>query len=183
MARSNFVIGIIGDKGAGKSVLLAYMLYIDHLQGRNIVSNFSLNFPHIQKTFRELSKMPKFLQNATVGYDEFHIAVDSRRSTSNSNIEFTTFLTQLRKRGCILIYTTQLFTTMDKRVRDQTDIIISPIDNKEGVFIYQVMDRVTGEVLKILRLDMNPVFKANLYNTNEVILFDNEELDSEEETE
>jgi len=180
MALNNFVIGIVGDKGAGKTVLLAYLLYKDYLDGKSIISNFSLSFEHKQKSFEELSKMPDYLHNATVGYDEFHIAVDSRRSTSNSNIAFTTFLTQLRKRGCILIYTTQLFSTMDKRVRDQTDIIVSPVDIDGDYFIYQVMDRVTGETIKYLKLNMKPIFDAKLYNTNEVILFDKkEDLDNE----
>lgn len=74
MARNAFVIGIVGDKGAGKTVLLAYLLYKDHLAGKSIISNFSLSFEHKQKSFEELSKMPKYLHNATVGYDEFHIA-------------------------------------------------------------------------------------------------------------
>ena len=175
MVHNAFVIGIIGDKGAGKTLLLAYLLYLDHLEGRTIISNFHLSFDHKQKSFKELSKMPKYLQKATVGYDEFHIAVDSRRATSNSNISFTTFLTQLRKRECILIYTTQLFSTMDKRVRDQTDIIVSPIGNDGEYFNYQVMDRVTGETIKYIELNMKPVMDNNLYNTNEVIHFDNEE--------
>ena len=175
MANNNFVIGIIGDKGAGKTLLLVYLLYKDYLMGRNIVSNFSLSFDHKQKSFKELSKMPKYLNNATVGYDEFHMAVDSRRSTSNANISFTTFLTQLRKRGCILIYTTQLFNTMDKRVRDQTDIIVTPIDNDGEYFTYKVMDRVTGETIKVLNLNMKPIMDSNLFDTNEVILFDKEE--------
>ena len=172
MALNAFVIGIIGDKGAGKTLLLAYLLYKDHLEGRDIISNFSLSFEHKQKSFKELSKMPDYLRNATVGYDEFHMAVDSRRSTSNANIAFTTFLTQLRKRGCILIYTTQLFSTMDKRVRDQTDIIVTPINNDGEYFTYQIMDRVTGETIKILTLNMKPIFDSKLFDTNEVILFD-----------
>ena len=176
MVHNAFVIGIVGDKGAGKTLILAYLLYKDHLAGRSIISNFHLSFEHKQKSFKELSTLPKYLQNATVGYDEFHIAVDSRRSTSNSNISFTTFLTQLRKRDCILIYTTQLFSTMDKRVRDQTDIIVSPIENDGEYFTYQVMDRVTGEIIKVLKLNMKPIMEAKLYNTNEVIHFDNEEV-------
>ena len=175
-----FVIGIVGDKGSGKTLLLAYLLYKDHLTGRSIISNFSLSFEHTQKSFKELSKMPKYLQNATVGYDEFHMAVDSRRSTSKNNIAFTTFLTQLRKKECILIYTTQLFRTLDVRVKDQTDVIITPIENDGEYFTYKVMDRVTGDVINILKLNMKPVMDNKLYNTNEVILFDNEEVKDNE---
>lgn len=175
MALNPFVIAIVGDKGTGKSALMTYMLYKDFLLGRTIISNYGLSFEHKQKMYSDLVKLPEFLQNATVGYDEFHIATDSRRSSSKSNISFTTFLTQLRKRNCILIYTTQMFGAMDRRVRDQTDIVISPIDNDGEIFIYKVMDRISGDTIKYMRLNLKPVFDANLYDTNEIILFTNEE--------
>lgn len=170
-----YVVGILGPKGSGKTVLLAYLLYRDSLAGRPIVSNFHLAFDHIQKDFSELVKLPDFLQNATVGYDEFHIAVDSRRSTSKSNIAFDTFLSQIRKRDCILYYTTQIFLKLDVRVREQTDILILPTENDGEIFSYEVRDRFSGNLLNTLNLNMKPVFEANLYNTKEIILFDNEE--------
>lgn len=177
---NTYVIGIIGPKGSGKTVLLAYLLYKDYLSGRSIVSNFDLAFDHKQRNFSELVKLPDFLQNATAGYDEFHLAVDSRRSTSKTNIDFDTFLSQLRKLNCILIYTTQIFEKLDKRVRNQTDILIFPVEDREGVFIYDIKDRWTGETIKYLKLNMNPIFDADLYNTNQVILFDNEEVKDNE---
>lgn len=175
MAHNNYVVGIIGPKGSGKTALMAYLLYKDYLTGRSVVSNFDLSFEHKQKEFKELAKLPDFLQDATVGYDEFHIAVDSRRTSSKKNIDFDIFLSQLRKLGCILYYTTQIFDKLDVRVRNQTDLLIFPVDEVDGVFTYIVKDRWTAETVKVLELNMNPIFEAGIYNTNQRILFSKEE--------
>ncbi len=80
----------------------------------------------------------------------------------------TYFVTQIRKRGLLTLYTTQKFGQVDKRVRDQTDILIECAKTKDGRQ-FTFMDLYSNRIGKRFRLtELDQFF--SLYNTREVIV-------------
>lgn len=164
------ITGIIGDRGAGKTCFMTYQLFKDYQRGRPIISNYHLEFGHNKLSFSEIAELPESLNNSTIGLDEIHIGVDSRASMSSINRQITKLATQLRKRNIILYYTTQRFNLIDKRLRQQTDLLATCCRVKDGIFRIETINNYTGdsEGVKIFK-----GFKYfSLYNTNEVIDFD-----------
>jgi len=158
----------MGDRGAGKTCLLTFLLKLDYDRSRKIISNYHLQFDFNYMTLTDISELPDEVQNATIGLDELQVGADSRRALSKANLGITKLATQLRKRVCILYYTTQRFNLVDKRMRDQTDYIItSEATGKEGIFKIKIMDRGTGDILKEKIFDGKPVF--DLYDSWEIV--------------
>lgn len=162
------IIAIMGDRGAGKTCFLTHLLTEDYESGRKIISNYHLNFDHEYMTLNQISELPESIKDATVAIDELHIGADSRRALSNSNMGITKLATQLRKRGCVLYYTTQRFNLIDKRLRDQTDLVVAIEPGKvPNTFDATIMDRWTGETMGRKLLHGPDCW--DLYDTNEII--------------
>lgn len=187
------LIGVIGDRGDGKTLLMTYLLYQDWLKGYNIVSNYHLYFPKdnnrerpVYLTYNEIIEIPDTLKQASVGLDEIQMGADSRRGLAKGNLLITKLVTQMRKRDLDIYYSTQRLKMVDKRVRDQTDYFIimqrypcfDDETGKKGAkwFRYQVLD---AEFLDVINEGDNSgwrYFKATkkmyeLYDTNEIIEF------------
>lgn len=176
---------ILGRRGGGKSCLMTYLGYQDHLSGITIVSNYHLNFPHVYMTFEEIARLPKSLKNATVLLDEGQVGADSREIFKPSNKAMGTLATQLRKLNVNLFITTQIFGQIDKRLRDQTDyvIYIQALDrNNPEWFKFIVQDWFTKEWIKDWQYFYGkPYF--SLYDTYQVIRFSEDDEDETDEIE
>src|SRR5690606_23431888 len=115
------IIGINGDIGSGKTILAVYFAFKLKKKGYRIMSNVPITFPDGTKSepvdVRNLDK----LDHCVIILDEAHIFLDSRRSASKGNLTTSYFILQTRKRGIIFIYTAQLGSSVDKRLRNVQD--------------------------------------------------------------
>jgi len=184
IVQESAVWAIVGRRGEGKSAILANIAEVDHSEGKKIVSNFDLSFPHIKMTFAELILLPEELQDATVVFDEFQVGAGARNALRNSNKSINQFITQLRKRNIVLYFATQNFKYVDIDVRNQTDYILTTEkiskDKKDHRFKVSVVDRNDmtetryGSVINTFMWDATELFKRNVYDTNEIINFGEE---------
>lgn len=197
------LIGIVGDRGDGKTLLLTALLREDYDNGLNIFSNYSLFFPKPRfkgqlppqkRTFKDIVTMPEELRNASVGLDELHIGADSRQSMNKSNLILSKLITQMRKRNLDVYYTTQRLNSIDKRLRQQTDFFIMVERvycshdkfDEQGVpqelwFKYQIIDAYYYDTMNTKGDKEGFIYYGatkdlfELYDTDEIIDYDDEE--------
>ncbi len=186
----NYLTGIIGDPGSGKTSLMTALLHRAHLRGTNIVANYRLEFPATLMSFSELAALPDSLQHAHIGMDELGEGADSYDFFASGPRKINKLTMQVRKRECLIIYTVQRWGMIAKRLRDLTggfvlmedtdrlkpDHTIAACDSLfQATFVDSNM-RVTNRVL----FDGKPY--QTLYNTYEVIWgYDGKELDDDAE--
>ena len=125
-------------------------------------------------TLKEMAELPDELMNAVVLMDELHVGADSYDFMKSSSKAFYTFATQLRKRKVSWYYTTQIFTQVAKRIRMQTDYLITMENTKkEHLFKAHIYDRRKVEnindPINQFTFDGSDYFSE--YDTDEVILF------------
>jgi hypothetical protein len=122
------IIGMIGGMGTGKTLSSVRYLYNYYRSGYRILSNIKLNFPHEKIGLQDLldfANANMYLDNTIVFIDEAGTILDSRLSGSKRNRLVSFFIVLTRKLGCNVIYTTQRYNMVDKRLRQNTDIIIN----------------------------------------------------------
>ena len=168
------ITAVLGNRGGGKTLFMTFLAVQAQKNGKAVYSNFDLYGVDYNKiTFKELSTLPEHLNNALVLTDEMHMGADAYDFLKKDTRAFATFATQLRKRKVYWFYTTQIFSQVAKRVRNQTDYIISTSKvDKAGIFKLEIYDRSqAGELLDIpiksFLFDGKPYFEY--YDTNQVI--------------
>jgi ABC-type dipeptide/oligopeptide/nickel transport system ATPase component len=188
------ILGIVGEMGSGKTLLMTYFLYGDFLENRQIYSNYHLEFKYSLIKLKELIEKAKHkeqLKNATIGIDEIHIFFESRRSGSKKNIVGSYLVTQSRKRSLDIVYTTQFFYQVEKRIRDNTQYLIRSHKVADDVYQYEFHKRVDTLTIEggggefqliktfiIRHKSARAIYK--LYDTEEVIMdLGEDELDDE----
>lgn len=112
------IVAIDGGLGAGKSYTGAWLAYQEHLSGRPVYSNAPIVFAHRVSSWQALMS----IRFGMFVWQEAHLDIDSRAFATNQSI--TPWLTQTRKLGVDIVYDTQNFGQVDKRLRDLTDILI-----------------------------------------------------------
>ncbi len=128
------VVGIFGDRGGGKTLLLTMFLRDAFNKDLPVVANYPIfSFDYKRMEFEEICDLPQAVQDAIVGMDEFQAGADSRDAMKMRNRKLTKLATQLRKRHCNLYYTCQRYKLIDVRVREQTDyfITVEPFDESD----------------------------------------------------
>jgi hypothetical protein len=185
---------VIGDCGAGKTLLMTYLAHLRAAKGIPIYSNYHLNFKYTQLTsefFKNYDKFP--IYTAVILFDELSLYYSARRSASRQNVNFNPFIVQTRKRDLELIYSAQQTRLCDIIIRENTDGVYLPellllkkgtkkfikkgedYKHKEGD-TYMLKWRFYNKDAKFIPkksgyiYPANPVFK--LYNTNEILKFD-----------
>lgn len=176
---NQLVIGIVGPRGSGKTLLLTDYLRDAYEHGRKVIANYHLSFPFQYMRLKEVAQMPPSMRNAVVGLDELHIAADSRDFMGVNNRRISTLITQMRKRQCTVYYTTQFMSQVDRRIRLHTDLLIRCEALEPGIVEASVHDyqklaysHRTDHFLDSFVFDGSPIF--HLYDTNEIILWDEE---------
>jgi len=175
---------IVGNQGSGKTLFMAKMGLKAVNEGKKVYSNFKLNYEHTILTFDDL--MGCKLNNCVVLLDEAHLwGLDSRDSLKRHNKALVKqFVVQVRKQGVILYICTQFPNAIDRRVRDNLDLMIACqkkilIDGKlkEVIQSENFPDHINIIELEVMRMYDNKVkytgFIGNnswgLYDTHEVI--------------
>ncbi len=168
------VIGIIGNRGSGKTCLMTSLLYIDYNLQHKIIANYHLKFPCIYMSFPQIAELPEEMTGATLGFDELGIGADSRQFFSKRNNNIGKLITQIRKRKCLLYYTVQRLNLIDKRIRQQTDrYILMEASPNPGRFIMRMIDANNGDLIYKSVFDGRQFFQ--LYDTNEIIDLEEED--------
>jgi len=133
------ISGIIGTQGSGKT-MTACMFCIEHVRaGGKLITNIDINElvgnPNYTKidSLKQLVEMDKV--NTMIFIDEIILwGLDCRSSSQKENKQLTMELIfQCRKHRVKLFYSAQQFTIIDKRLRDQTDILFEVTKCIKGV--------------------------------------------------
>jgi hypothetical protein len=166
-----------GRRGAGKTLTLVKDAFTYYKNGWEIVSNFHLPFASYMddKDIMAIDKTSD-IRKVVLCIDEIQIFFDSRRGMAKGNLTFSNFIQQIRKRGIILLCTTQFSNTVDLRLRQHLDVIATPnFIDKYPVVAVKYIDLtsiedewVTEPVEKTVVYDPRPIF--GLYDTEELIL-------------
>lgn len=185
------IIGIEGDLGTGKTIMMVRYLYKDFIQLKNVVmcNMIGLQFgeiidiPKIMQFDRykkvkdiDVSKMPN-INNVSIGIDEITVFMDCRRSMSKMNLLLSYFILQTRKRNVHLYYTTQDVDMVDSRLFKYTNMFVfcEYIYDENGEVIddwrnYFIVDRRRKRKWATNSFNMNISKYYELYDTNERIL-------------
>lgn len=158
-------VGILGDRGSGKTNLTTKYLYDAHLEGREIVSNYSLKFPHLLMPFEEIRKVPKEIYGKVIGMDELGKGGDSYDFFSKDTRELTEMVAELRKVHAMVYYNTQRFSLIARRLRILTDGIILMDDPDK----YKMHD-AAGNKVQMHREVCDGIFRAVFLNEDGEII-------------
>lgn len=143
---------------------MTYLAARNYMKGRQIFSNYNLNFPH------QLVNTPEEIVDMKEGMfcgDELWTWADSRMSGSKKNKFLTYILSKSRKRGINISYTVQYFKQIDIRIRAVTDFIAVPrLNDKETICKLFIYDQ-SGMLHKTFKFRTAPIFQ--LYDTKEEV--------------
>lgn len=186
---NNKVVALIGNKGNGKTLVMTLLLYIEYLKGKKIYTNYKVFFPHEILDVQKMVELDVSLQDAVIGIDEMQTVCDSRKHSRKQNILMSHFLIQTRHRSINLYYTTTYLGQVDKRIRENTDIVIisenlevdSDKDGYDDMFRIIVRDeRHLKMKVKTKIIYGKPVF--DLYSTDYIVdIFSMKEIKHDKE--
>lgn len=125
-------IGIIGERGSGKTNIMTKYLHDAMRDGDKVISNYSLKFKHRIMSFEELRQLGPEIQDCVIGMDELGVGADSYDFFSKESRKITSLIAQIRKRHCRVYYTVQRFSMVARRLRLQTDGFIFMEDIDRG---------------------------------------------------
>lgn len=180
------IIGIIGKRGSGKTLSMVKYAIEDLEKGKNIFLNFHLNLTTIPKKYHKkihllddefFKNYENFkLYNCSLFLDEIYVYIDSRLSGTKRNRVWSYFINQTRKRDIDLYYTVQLFSSVEKRLRVQTEIYIYPETKLiENQLIIINMICIQQNFTDMPKIKGKQIFKAQdyykYYQTDEIISF------------
>jgi len=117
------LIGFVGDLGSGKTLSLTYFAFRNWIKGREIFSNYTLDFNHtLIRTISNIESM----REGFCALDEIWLWIDSRLSMTFKNRFLSLVLIKSRKRDLDIGYTSQHWMQVDCRVRNVTDFLAFP---------------------------------------------------------
>lgn len=136
---------VLGRKGSGKTLLLA-MVGLD--SNRPVYSNFKLNIKNYHPlTISTLLSMP---ENATILIDEAYTWLESRVSSAVLNRYMSYVIFQLRKTYSDMYLSAQKFHSLDRRARDETNVLIKCERKNNGVLPEdRLQDRLNEKGYKV----------------------------------
>lgn len=113
------LISLDGNIGSGKTLLL---VIIATTSKRKIFSNFQLDLPLYNEL--EVINLVNLENNINVFIDEAYTWLESRTSYKAINRYLSYIIFQSRKRNIDVYITSQMFSTVDIRFREQSNILI-----------------------------------------------------------
>jgi hypothetical protein len=168
------LVGIFGNFGSGKTLLLTYLaLKYASKKNYDVYANYHIERKRIQyltpEKFIEIN--PPDSKRVFIALDEVYLWLDSRVSTSKVNRLLSWIILQSRKRNMDIGYTAQLSTTVDMRLRAMTDLIVIAENLSNGNFKYTFAWEKGVKTFK--RVLVLPYWKAenifSKYSTREIV--------------
>ena len=189
------IMGFVGPRGDGKTLAMTAALIHGYKRNKTIYSNYGLKFPPSEEnpspvlplratTLTEFADADSGLQDAIVAVDEIHVWLDSRSSQTKRNKVASYMVTQSRKRDVDVFYTTQLLHQVEKRVRDNTDIIVKcenlnrardrgrPLEQHQPYIRLTILQTDRGKFSTKYIPPTRARKIARLYDTNQIIPFE-----------
>lgn len=168
------IVGFIGDIGQGKTCSMVAYAYAMHKKGYEIYANFRLNFPFRYLTLADILRYYEeetAFKNTIFLIDEIHMLIDSRTAMTRRNMIISYFILQTRKKGVILMWTSQHYHQVEKRLRASTDAFVECYHkSKSGQsFVLNIFNIVKTNRIITKKIMFNPVPIYDLYNTYEII--------------
>lgn len=169
------LMDIYGDRGSGKTLLMAYFAVKANEMNIPVVADYKLDLPnYVPLQIDELLHLS--YDTALVQFDEFDVYMNNRRSMSNLSLFINNAIKQSRKKSLDIMSSTQLLDTIDWRFTELTNISIIAygiIDiKKKEFFRYDVVFKsIFGNRIRKLLLPVD--FMSTLYDkydTNEPIM-------------
>ena len=169
LINSQFIVGIVGDLGDGKSIvgvsimsmLRTFSLATQHPLG--VVSNVPLGYPH---KFIEYYDELDGVDSSMIFIDEIHLIADSRNSHSGTNFFTSGVTVAVRKRRCKMFWTSQESSQVELRVKNRTTLFLNPVkliedpaDLRFKINIVSKTKRLLGDII----LDLAPY--KDVYDT------------------
>lgn len=175
--RSKIVL-YMGSRGKGKTLTMVKDAYRYYLDGYKVLANIDLPFAkYISNEDVLLLDKDSRVRNCVLLLDEIQVFYDSRASSNKVNMRFSNFIQQIRKRGVIVLCTTQFANAVDKRLRQHLDIIALPEFDSVTLYclvtyvdITTVENDLFGQAEPLFTsscFDARPIF--SMYSTYEVI--------------
>lgn len=162
------IIAFVGKMGSGKTLSMTKFVYDYYKRGCSIYANYGLKIPYEQVDYEKIKNLSEDFQNSVLCLDEIHVFIDSRASASDINKRVSYFITQSRKRNLVLMYTTQKFNQVEKRLRENTDYMVECSKTvKNGKMYIRCNMTDTDGKSKKFTIDAADIFK--LYDTHEVV--------------
>jgi hypothetical protein len=168
------IVGFIGRMGSGKTLSMVKYAHYYYKRGYKVYSNVKLNFPYETynlETLLDYANSEESLLNSVILCDEMHIFLDSRNSGSKRSRILSYFLLQTRKKDVKLFFTTQRFHQVDKRLRDNAEVIINCSSKfiKGKHFVVNSLMLMLEFTVKVKRFVFRAESTYPLYNTYEVV--------------
>jgi len=167
-------------RGNGKTLCLTFVGYLDHLSGRDVISNYKTSFSEFVSTER-IAEMVIYedIRDTTILLSELQLYMNSLGVNTKELRSFVgSVIGQSRKRNTDIHYDTQRYTDVHPRIRVQTDRAFLPrkfhaddkpcqldrCEKKHFIYLYQHDPYMEHPIVK-LRADKFGV----LYDTNEIV--------------
>lgn len=128
----SLAIMLVGRRGAGKSLgmtALGYFMHRAYARAggyKKVVSNYWVDFADRVDEYivDHLNVFPTWGHDLLCLIDEIAAYFPGRRSLARTNVDFATFLQQIRKRRVDLIFTTQFPQVCDQQLLMQIDLFV-----------------------------------------------------------
>lgn len=157
------LVSIVGPRGSGKTTFLTL---IATKSKREIFSNYKIKV----KKYRPLQVIDllNLKDNINVFIDEGYTWLESRTSTSVLNRYLTYIVLQSRKRTIDIYITAQMFSSVDVRFREQSDVIIKA--KKVGNnFHYTFYEVGKSRISRFILPEYNAKKIFGLFDTYEIV--------------
>lgn len=169
------LLDLYGDRGAGKTILLAYFGVKSNEMNIPVIADFKLDLPnYIPLNVDELLTLN--LKVATIEFDEFDVYMNNRRSMSNLSLFINNAIKQSRKKSLDILASTQLLDTIDWRFTELANISIIAYGiievKKKEYFRYDfVFKSIFGNRIRKLLLPVDFMSTLyDIYDTDEPIM-------------
>lgn len=146
-----------GRRGQGKTLGMTCLAGFQWLRYRinhlpfQVCTNYKVDFAEVNDPYLidRLIEYPEWAWRKLVLIDEVAAAFPSRRSMTHSNVLFSNFLTQIRKRAIEVMFTTQFPQVLDTQVLLQIDLvmeceIVGRPPKAINIFVYDFWGQWTG---------------------------------------
>ncbi len=130
------VLFLMGRRGEGKTLAMTALARMQKSRfakfrmpngaRKRVVSNYRVSFADRSDPYLldDLIKFPEQARNLFICVDEVGSAFPNRRSLAAVNVDFSNFLTQIRKRNIEVCFTTQFPQVIDYQLLMQVDLFI-----------------------------------------------------------
>jgi ABC-type Na+ transport system ATPase subunit NatA len=172
---TNFILGIFGNLGSGKTLLASILAYAFKQKGYKIYANYNLK---IADYYIDLSDPENFInvfkkinnkQKNLMVLDELYIFMDSRTSASIRNRIYDMIVLQSRKLNLNIIHTEQDPKAVDLRLRLITNYYLyTEFDKDANTLYFTIFDNLYAQPIKKLKIENVDKF-FNLYDTSQKI--------------